>query len=231
MVQAEESIGAYYDRYTAVYLRHALLFQIGRVSANDGECAEYLARAMAVKNGERILDCGCGIGFMIHYLSSKFPGVRACGVTISKVGARIGNRGGIIAGDFQELPFDDGSFDLVFFHESLGYGDRSKSLREATRVLDDGGRIHIKDLCVAQGDPVKVARLSESWMYRYDRSEDIEQECEAMNLRKEFSRLFPSNFNEATLAIMTDPDLLKRHPPVPGIAFPFRAWEFCYAKR
>ena len=100
-----ESIAAYYDRYTAVYLRHALLFQIGRVAANDGECAEYLARAMAVKNGERILDCGCGIGFMIYYLSSKFPGVRAYGVTISKVGAKIGNRGGIIVGDFQELPF------------------------------------------------------------------------------------------------------------------------------
>ena len=107
---------------------------------------------------------------------------------------------------------DDKSFDLVFFHESLGYGDRSKSLREATRVLDDGGRIYMKDLCIAQdSDPVKVARLSKSWMYRYDRREDIERECMQRGLRKEFSRPFPDNFNEATLAMMTDPDLMKRH--------------------
>ena len=43
----------------------------------------------------------------------------------------------------QAMPFDPRSFDLVWFHLSIHYGDWTASVDEALRVTDDDGRIEI----------------------------------------------------------------------------------------
>jgi arsenite methyltransferase len=52
--------------------------------------------------------------------------------------------------DMRELPFDDGSFDVVVsslaIHNVPAAGERARALREATRVLKKGGKLAIADI-------------------------------------------------------------------------------------
>ncbi len=50
---------------------------------------------------------------------------------------------GVVAGCAQELPFRPRSFALVWFHLSIHYGDWRRALDEATRVVDDFGRVEV----------------------------------------------------------------------------------------
>jgi ubiquinone/menaquinone biosynthesis C-methylase UbiE len=50
----------------------------------------------------------------------------------------------------RQLPFDDGSFDVVVsslaIHNVPGAGERARALREAARVLKKGGKLAIADI-------------------------------------------------------------------------------------
>ena len=52
--------------------------------------------------------------------------------------------------DMRQLPFEDGSFDVVVsslaIHNISGAGERAKALREAARVLKTGGKLAIADI-------------------------------------------------------------------------------------
>jgi hypothetical protein len=49
----------------------------------------------------------------------------------------------VVAGCAQELPFRPRSFALVWFHLSIHYGDWRTALDEATRVVDEFGRVEV----------------------------------------------------------------------------------------
>jgi ubiquinone/menaquinone biosynthesis C-methylase UbiE len=52
--------------------------------------------------------------------------------------------------DMRQLPFDDGSFDVVVsslaIHNVPRAGERAKALREAARVLKKGGKLMVADI-------------------------------------------------------------------------------------
>ena len=52
--------------------------------------------------------------------------------------------------DMRQLPFDDGSFDVVVsslaLHNVAGAGERVRALREAARVLKKGGKLALADI-------------------------------------------------------------------------------------
>ena len=114
---------------------------------------EKVARAMAehygIKPGDRILDVGCGKGFMLFDWTKVLQGVEVHGIDIS--GYAIANakeeiRDCVQVGNATSLPWSDQSFDLVYslntLHNLHCY-DLDRALREMQRV----GRQH-KYLCV-----------------------------------------------------------------------------------
>jgi len=127
--------------------------------------AELLDR-LELKGDERLLDIGCGRGAVLLMAAERLPRGRAVGVDLWSTKDQSGNaeqvtrRNATLEGvaervelhtaDMRELPFDDGSFDVVVsslaIHNVPGAGERARAVREAARVLKPGGQLMIADV-------------------------------------------------------------------------------------
>ena len=109
----------------------------------DGRWAK-VAKAMAdhygIKPGDKILDVGCGKGFLIYDFTQVVPGVEVTGIDISEYAIENvveGVKDRVQVGRADALPFADKSFDLVIsintLHNLYNY-ELDKALREMERV-------------------------------------------------------------------------------------------------
>lgn len=111
--------------------------------------AEDFAAQYGLKSGDRVLDIGCGKGFLLFEFTQAVPGIEVSGIDISAYGiehAKEEIRPHLRLGNCTELPYDDGSFDFVYsintFHNLYNF-ELMKALREIQRV----GRRH-RYICV-----------------------------------------------------------------------------------
>jgi SAM-dependent methyltransferase len=82
--------------------------------------ADRLAAHYGLKSGERLLDVGCGKGFLLYELTQAVPGLEVFGLDISEYGianAKAEVKPRLAIGTAKALPFADRSFDAVL---SLG---------------------------------------------------------------------------------------------------------------
>ena len=78
--------------------------------------AEDMAKYYNIKPGDRILDIGCGKGFLLYDFTQVVPGVEVCGVDISRYAienAKEEVRPFLKVANAADLPFEDNRFDLV----------------------------------------------------------------------------------------------------------------------
>lgn len=105
---------------------------------------EKVARAMAdhygIKPGDRILDVGCGKGFLLYDFTLVVPGVEVYGIDVSQYAidnAKEEVRDRLTVGNATKLPWPDRHFDLVYslntLHNLHCY-DLDPALREIERV-------------------------------------------------------------------------------------------------
>jgi ubiquinone/menaquinone biosynthesis C-methylase UbiE len=95
--------------------------------------------------GKRILDIGCGDGFITARLGES-TGAKMFGIDISREALKDAKKKGIIARfanlDRDKLPFADGYFDAVFCGDVVEHiFDTERLLGEVRRVLKDSGFI------------------------------------------------------------------------------------------
>ena len=105
---------------------------------------EKVARAMAehygIKPGDKILDVGCGKGFLLFDFTKVVPGVEVYGLDISEYAIENSKeeiKDRLQVGNAIKLPFEDHSFDFVYsittLHNLHCY-DLDKALCEIERV-------------------------------------------------------------------------------------------------
>lgn len=109
-----------------------------------------------VRDGERVLDLGCGTGTLAIWLKQALPGALVTGVDADEAVLIRARRKALQAGIdvrldramAEQLPYADGSFERIvsslFFHH-LQLNEKRVTLREVYRVLAPGGQLHVAD--------------------------------------------------------------------------------------
>jgi ubiquinone/menaquinone biosynthesis C-methylase UbiE len=111
-----------------------------------------IAKAMAehygIKPGDRILDVGCGKGFLLYEFTQAVPGVEVVGLDISEYAienAKEEVKPLIQHGNAISLPFEDNSFDFIIsittLHNLYNY-ELKQAVQEIQRV-GKGANKHI----------------------------------------------------------------------------------------
>ena len=122
-----------------------------------------LAKLAGITADMSVLDVGSGVGGPARFLAATY-GCRVTGVDLSEpfvdaaryLAERTGQSGQVSfqAASALELPFDDGSFDVVLLqHVAMNISDRARLYREIRRVLKSGGRFATFDVVLMSGEP------------------------------------------------------------------------------
>ena len=123
-----------------------------------------LARAAGLDSTKRVLDVGSGVGGTSRCLAKEFR-CRVTGIDLteeycraaSMLSAKIGLADFIDyrQGDATNLPFDDGSFDVVWTeHAAMNIPEKSRLYGEMHRVLKPGATLAIYDILAGPSGPV-----------------------------------------------------------------------------
>ncbi len=106
---------------------------------------------------EGLLDAGCGTGAMLGMFKKDYPDKNYTGIDLSEKmieTARKKRLEGVqfVAGDCENLPFPDNSFDVVTCSMSFHhYPNPEKFFMSLRRVLRPGGRLVLRDMASSNG--------------------------------------------------------------------------------
>jgi SAM-dependent methyltransferase len=128
------------------------------------EATRELAHRAGLRPGQHVLDVGGGLGGPARTLASE----RGCRVTVldlteeyCRVGEMLTARTGLSdrvtfrLGDALDLPFAEGSFDVVWTqHSSMNVADKERLYAELRRVLRAGGRLAMHEIMAGSVEPI-----------------------------------------------------------------------------
>jgi arsenite methyltransferase len=135
--------------------------RIGKIRGRDK-----ILDGLALRGDENVLDVGCGRGLYLLGAARRLKTGRAVGIDIWNTRDLSGNaafrtrtnaeaegvldRIELMTADARQLPFADGSFDLVLssfaLHNIYDVTQRRRAISEIARVLKSGGRVVLLDL-------------------------------------------------------------------------------------
>lgn len=125
------------------------------------------------QSGDTVLDLGCGAGFDLFCAATLTgPSGRAFGIDLTPAMAESARRNFDLAGCanvvvrtgcVEEIPFDEGTFDLVISNGVLNLSpDKERCFSDIGRVLRPGGRLQFADIVLEEGVPTQSVSAA-SW--------------------------------------------------------------------
>ena len=128
------------------------------MSFSDSSLLVVVSDKLGIKEGQKVLDCGCGVGGPYRTIA-KHSGANITGVTINQYQVSranaINSSSGLasqcksVKADFMKLPFEDQSFDHVYAIEATCHApNRIGVYSEIKRVLKPGQKFACYEWCL-----------------------------------------------------------------------------------
>jgi len=159
---------------------------------------EHVLRRANIRAGTSILDCGCGAGRFVRLAAdhgAKVAGIDAASALV-EIARKRTPHADLRIGDFESLPWPDGTFDVVVGFSTFQFADdHASALREASRVSRGSVWVAIPTQLADSGIPQVFAWLIElfpaevpaslknSGMYALSAPERLEELLETTGLR------------------------------------------------
>ncbi len=160
-----QNISQYYDsmlpfyriRFSTSYGFHVGYYDEDTKSRKDAilNLNKLMAEKAEIKDGDLILDSGCGVGGSCLWLVDNYD-VKTIGITISKKqldvakklakNSRISKKAQYYLRDYTKTGFEENMFDVIWAAESVCYAtSKPDFLKESYRILKKGGRLIVAD--------------------------------------------------------------------------------------
>ncbi len=158
----------------------------------------YHFSAELIKN-KRVLEVGPGAGFGLSYLSAiskSYNAIEFSEENIESLKSQDTGNAEISQGDAHNIPFSDGSFDIILALAMIYYLALEDFLMEANRSLSDSGTLFF---CTSNKN---VPGFCEApYTTCYYSIPDLNKELEAAGFDAEFYGAFPTNNSNLTLKL------------------------------
>ena len=131
---SEQEVRAHFDQRAATY--DAWWVGVGHERLGFSEEVEQLIEVVRGLAPARVLDVGCGTGFLTQHLRGDVVALDQSAAMLEIAASRM-PQARVVQGDAVPLPFGAGAFDRVFtslFFHHLSPDDRAAFVREARRV-------------------------------------------------------------------------------------------------
>lgn len=157
---------------------------------------QVLAEAASIKDGDQILDAGCGMGasafwlakhYEVHVTGISLPAkqIQACKQVAEQIG--LNDKTTFVQADYTATPFPEQSFDVIWACESVCHAlQKLDFYQEAFRLLKPGGRLVMAEYLRATRPlaPKEELLLRKKWLYNWA-IQDIDTSDEHLaNLKK-----------------------------------------------
>lgn len=177
-----EAVAAFYDNVAAVRVLIGDSIHFGywpngqedlSLAQAQDQLTDRVAAASGLREGQRLLDVGCGIGapgrLIVRNIGASVMGVSISAKQVETATATsrkegLGHRADYRVADAADLPFSDESFHAAIAIESiLHMGDKLQALREIWRVLRPGSLLVIADLAAREMPEIPAGSDAEAF--------------------------------------------------------------------